>query len=80
MDEEGQIEPIEITPGYLVICGHLRIEAAKRLGWTEISAWIRRDLAEAGDEAVEKRLIEGNLVRRQLTDLDCARARAASRW
>jgi len=74
MEKDGQIDPIEITPDNVIICGHQRVEAAKLLGWKELLAWVRDDLAEAGAQAVEKRLIKDNLLRRQLTNLDYARA------
>ncbi len=70
----GQDEPVEVTPGYEIISGHGRVEAAKRLGWKTIQCWVRHDLAAAGPEAVEARLIEANLYRRQLIRLDMARS------
>jgi hypothetical protein len=45
-----------------------------RLGWVKIACWIRRDLADAGTEAVETRLLEDNLARRHLSRLDVVRS------
>jgi ParB-like chromosome segregation protein Spo0J len=71
---QGQDESIEILPNGMLIAGHGRVAAAKLLGWKTIPAWIRHDLAKAGPEAIERRLIESNLFRRQLTRLDMARS------
>ena len=64
--KRGLDEPVEILPNGTIISGHQRIKAAKLLGWTEIRCWVRHDLAEQGDDAVERRLIEANFHRRQL--------------
>ena len=71
--EAGLDEPVEILPNGTIISGHQRVEAAKLLGWKEIRCWVRHDLAEQGDDAVEHRLIEANFHRRQLGPLDKAR-------
>ncbi|MHC4401375.1 MAG: ParB/RepB/Spo0J family partition protein, partial [Planctomycetota bacterium] len=57
---------VEILPDGTIIAGHQRVRAATKLGWTEIRCWVRNDLAEAGDEAIEVRLIQDNVNRRQL--------------
>ena len=66
LDRNGLLHEVEILPDGTIIAGHQRVRAAKKLGWTKIKCWVRADLAEAGDEAVELRLIEDNLNRRQL--------------
>lgn len=66
-------KPLHIRPDGVVIAGHQRLRAAKYLGWAEIDVIVRSDLDEAGDSAVEKHLIEDNLIRRQLTPLGRAR-------
>src|SRR5512139_2147760 len=41
--EEGQVEPIglyEANGGYTLVWGHRRVEAARRVGWTDIDALI----------------------------------------
>ena len=43
------------------------------LGWDEIDVWVNHELAEQGDLAVEQRLIEDNLARRNLDKLDQVR-------
>src|SRR4051794_19579907 len=61
---DGLHVPIEVTPDGMVISGHQRHRAAKKLGWAEITAWVRDDLA--GDNAaIARRHIEANLDRRQ---------------
>jgi len=73
LSSNGQIEPVEILPDGTIISGHQRVQAATRLGWTEITCWVRDDLVAQGDEAVERRFIESNFNRRQLTPLEQAR-------
>src|SRR5947209_18833345 len=41
--------------------------------WDEIAVWVNDDLAAQGDLAVEQRLIEDNLARRNLDRLDQVR-------
>jgi ParB-like chromosome segregation protein Spo0J len=71
---KGQDEPVEVLPDRTIISGHGRVAAAKRLGWETIRCRIRHDLAAAGPQAVEARLIEANLYRRQLSKLDMVRS------
>ncbi len=73
MDRNGQLVPIEIVPNDVLIGGHQRLAAAKLLGWTHIRCWVREDLAEQGEEAIEARLLEDNQHRRQMTKLQIAR-------
>ena len=73
MDRNGQLMSIEISPNDVLISGHQRLAAAKRLGWTHIRCWVREDLAEQGEEAIEARLLEDNQHRRQMTKLQIAR-------
>jgi ParB/RepB/Spo0J family partition protein len=73
MKKNGLIHPIEILPDGTVIAGHQRVRAAQMLGWIKIRCWVREDLAEAGPAAVERRLIEDNANRRQLSRLEMAR-------
>lgn len=42
-------------------------------GWKTISCWLREDLEELGEDAVEARFLEDNLNRRQLSKLAIAR-------
>jgi ParB-like chromosome segregation protein Spo0J len=74
LQRNGLICPVEITPEGVIICGCGRVAAAKSLGWTQIHCWVRTDLAEAGEDAIIRRLIEDNLNRRQLTKLGLGRA------
>lgn len=77
MRDEGQLDAVEVLPDGTVITGHQRVRAARLLGWKEVDVIVRHDLAEAGEAAVEKRLIDDNFVRRQLSPL--ARARCIAR-
>jgi ParB family chromosome partitioning protein len=68
----GQLTPVEVLPDGTLVCGHKRVLAARHLGWDEVDAWVRQDLA--GDpQAAERRLIEDNLNRRQMGPLEVAR-------
>jgi len=72
MRRNGQSTPIEVTPDGRPIDGHQRKRAAEMLGWDEVMVMVRYDLA--GDEfAIERRMIEANLHRRQLDPLDRVR-------
>jgi len=72
MKRTGQRTPIEVTPDGRVIDGHQRWRAAQKLGWATVTVVVRHDLA--GDEAaIERRMIEANLNRRQLDILDRVR-------
>jgi ParB/RepB/Spo0J family partition protein len=72
MHTNGQLTPIEILPDNTIIAGHKRTTAARLLGWTEVRVWVREDLAH-DPVAVERRLIEDNLNRRQLGPIALAR-------
>jgi ParB/RepB/Spo0J family partition protein len=65
--------PIEVTPDHDIICGHGRVEAARKLGKTEIKAWVRHDLAAKGESQIEERMITDNLLRKHLDPLSKAR-------
>jgi ParB-like chromosome segregation protein Spo0J len=67
----GLDDPIEITPDNVIVDGHQRVRAALELGWTHIQVWVRDDLVDQA--AVDRRHIEANFNRRQLTGLDRAR-------
>ena len=69
----GQLTPIEILRDGTIITGHKRVAAARFLGWTELDVWVRDDLEAEGAVAVERRLIDDNLNRRQLGPLGMAR-------
>jgi ParB family chromosome partitioning protein len=71
MRANGQATAVEATPDGTIIAGHKRLAAARLLGWTEINVWVRWDLAD-DPAAAERRLIEDNLNRRQLTPLELA--------
>ncbi len=75
MHERGQQQPIEVTPDRVIMSGHQRVEAARRLGWATIRAVVRHDLAQRGQAAINQHLVAENLHRRHLSPL--AKARAA---
>lgn len=64
--ELGLLNPITVTPDFQLIAGLHRLEACKRLGWSEIEATVcqleglRAELAE----------IDENLARNELTQLE----------
>ena len=63
----GQIEPIVITPRGKLIAGQRRLEAAKKLGWTEIEAHV----VDVDDTADLLELeIEENLQRKPFDEAD----------
>src|SRR4051812_42820141 len=70
MRRRGLQRPIEVLPDGTVVTGHRRTWAAEVLGWEEIDAVVRDDLAALGEDAVEGWLIEDNLNRRGLSVLE----------
>jgi ParB/RepB/Spo0J family partition protein len=72
MKRNGLRQPVEPLPDGTLLAGHRRLDAAQSLGWTHIEAWVRDELAD-DPVAAEKRLIEDNLIRRQLAPLELAR-------
>jgi ParB/RepB/Spo0J family partition protein len=77
--ENGLRQPIEVLPDGCIVCGHQRFRAVQKLAWKNVEVVIRYDLAEAGTGAIERRLIEDNLHRRQLEPLTIARCYQALR-
>jgi ParB-like chromosome segregation protein Spo0J len=71
MAKHGLVNPVEITPDNVIIAGHSRVAAARRLGWSEIDCWLRDDLSPA---EVDRRHVRDNLNRRQMSRLEFARA------
>lgn len=69
--ENGIINPLIVTTDYVVLAGHLRLEAAKKAELERVPVVIR-DVDPASDEAVEL-LIKDNLLRRHLNDMQVAR-------
>ena len=71
MKRFGQISPILITKGNVLIAGGRRLEAAKSLGWTRINAVV----AEIPDELSKLEYeIEENIQRRDFTPSEAAEA------
>ena len=75
--KNGLINPIEIMSDGTIIAGHRRVLAAKSLAKKKIRCWVRDDLETEGKHAVERRLIEDNLNRRQMSKLATVRCIAA---
>jgi ParB/RepB/Spo0J family partition protein len=72
LKREGLRVPIEVTPERVIIDGHQRVRAARELGWSEITVWVRDNLA--GDQAaIDRAHIGANMNRRQLDPLDKVR-------
>lgn len=74
IETNGLQQPLEILPSGIVISGHQRLRAIRRLGWEQVQVIVRHDLQAAGEEAVMRRLIEANLNRQHLSRLQLARA------
>ena len=64
--EVGMMNPITITSDHTLIAGLHRLEAAKRLGWTELECTIS-DMDELHTELAE---IDENVIRTGLSDLE----------
>ncbi|QDU29426.1 hypothetical protein ETAA8_45360 [Anatilimnocola aggregata] len=79
----GLREMIEVTPEDVIISGHRRRAALSRLQcdghsqFEEVEVLVRYDLAAQGKQAIERRLLEANLNRRQLTVMEFARVTKA---
>lgn len=68
----GLLNPITLTEDLRLVAGYHRLEACKRLGWSEIDATIIT-VNELDAELAE---IDENLIRNELTDLERAEALA----
>lgn len=62
----GLLQPIGVRPDGTLVYGYHRLEACKRLGWTEIPAVI----VDMGDLHAELAEIDENLIRSELTVLE----------
>lgn len=76
LKEEGQLQVVEILPDGLVLDGWQRRCALKKLG-RRVRCWVRDDLKS--DDEINRRFINANLTRRQMSKLDQARAYKALR-
>jgi ParB/RepB/Spo0J family partition protein len=69
----GQIQPIVVRPdgagGFILIAGHHRLEAARKIGWQHIRAEVRDGLDADTRELME---IDENLIRADLGDAEQA--------
>jgi len=68
----GLLNPITLTEDKRLVAGYHRLEACKRLGWSEIDATI----LTANDLDTELAMIDENLIRNELTELERAEALA----
>ncbi len=71
MRRHGLLNPITITRERELVAGHRRLEAARRLGWQRITAWILDTKAETTLLEVE---IEENTQRKNLSTDELADA------
>lgn len=72
IEANGLQQPILVTSDDIIISGHRRVAAAKQLGWKEIDAIVRRDLAD-DEDAADQLFINENFQRRHLSTLQKAR-------
>lgn len=68
----GLQHPPEITTGNVIISGHERVRACRALGITTIQSIVREDLDTEAKQA--EHAIKDNVLRRQLTPFDIAKA------
>jgi ParB family chromosome partitioning protein len=73
LTRRGQQEPIHICPDGTIVRGHRRVKAAEKLGWVAINAVVRQDLGDASCPETISDLINDNVMRRQLDELELAR-------
>lgn len=73
MNLRGMQNPVHCCKDGTLVRGHRRTAAARILEWKTIDAIIHAEYKDPYDDAVLEDLIKDNLVRRQLTELDCAR-------
>ncbi len=74
MDANGLGTPIDVTPDGVIVGGHMRVRAAKLLGWSTIECRVHEDWQDPHAPEVIEHLISDNLNRRQCTRLGVARA------
>lgn len=46
LERFGLLQPVTITTSGHLICGYRRLEAARRLGWTNVRVWVRSGLSD----------------------------------
>lgn len=73
MTEVGLLHPIVVTPDNHLVAGGRRLEAARRLGWTEIDVTVIASLADA--ELALRAEMDENTCRRDLSPAEAERAR-----
>ena len=79
--DNGQRDAIVVAPRkddhghwiFIILDGHRRVSAAGVLGWNDLDALIRWDLAEADEATIEAEFLRHNLNRRHIHKLDQAR-------
>ena len=68
LSEFGWRQPIVVDKDYVVIVGHTRLEAAKRLGWDEVPVLVADDLTE--EQVKAYRLADNKTADFSLWDMD----------
>ncbi|AEW04705.1 ParB domain protein nuclease [Sulfobacillus acidophilus DSM 10332] len=69
IEHRGMLNPILITPDYIVIAGHHRLQAALDLGLETVPV----EIHDVDPDEAEDRLIADNVLRRQLNPMEQAR-------
>jgi hypothetical protein len=74
LKHRGLIHPLLIRQGHVVVCGHRRLEAARRLGWSTIATRNVEELTPTELLALE---LDENGQRRDLTPFERSQRRVA---
>lgn len=72
LERNGLECPIDILPDGTILRGHTRVLGAEWAVWEEIDCWVRYDLLDQGEAAIERFFLEDNKNRRQLGRLELA--------
>lgn len=66
----GLLQPITVTPAGVLVCGHRRLEAIKRLGWRSTRVWVRSNISDTLTALLAQQ--DENNLRKPLSPLEAA--------
>ena len=66
----GLLQPVTITPDGVLVCGHRRLAAVKRLGWPTLRVWVRTGVSDHLTQLLAEQ--DENTMHRPLSPLDAA--------